>query len=621
MPVDYSDLRWWATESDADMCARLMEAAKGLEADDKARQQEILHRVRMYGNRAFRSISNDGYHRTASSRRGRYNVVKSVADIVINRILQQRPKPTPLPMGGNHSLATRARNLDRFLQGQWKVSKIRNHTSTMVRDAVVTGHGIIKIGEDGERITVERCFASDLSVDPLEARYGAPMTLYQRRFVDREVLRSLYPDARKVIDQAATQIGGGNDYSIFADGRDPRADQLLVIEAWRLPSGPDAPGRHAVCVTSGVLHSSPWEHDYFPFVDLAWDPPYAGYWGDSLVDVIGGTQLEINRLVKKIARGNDISGHNLLFIDALTKLKRSEISNDPLAIVKYQGNTPKLQAIEALTATTFSQFEALKQEAYELAGVGQMQAGSQIPLGLESGRALQVYNDLGSLRFLWFSQRFEAIHVEIARQLIDRARDIAASSDGDFAVPAERDKYSLARIKWADVDMEADQYHLSVFPTSSLPADPAGRLAYVETMVRAGMISPQRGMFLLDFPDVEAELSLERAATEQIDRHVEMMLDEGRRMQPSPYMDLSLTLKRVQSQLLRAEGWDVPDDRLRLLRDYLSMTHALMQRQQAEQQRQAMAAGQATGGMRLPPGGAPPATGVTGVPPTAGPMG
>lgn len=619
--MDYSDLRWWQADSEAEITSRLMEAVSGMEAEDKSRQREILHRVRMYGNRAFRSISGEGYHRTVSSRRGRYNVVKATADIVINRILQQRPKPTPLPMGGNFSIATRARNLDRFLQGQWRVSNVRAHTSRQVRDAIVTGHGVIKIGEDGHQITVERVFASDLSVDPLEARYGCPLTMYQRRYVDREVLKSLYPDATKTIEQASREHGG-SDYSLYSEGRDPRADQILVIEAWRLPSGHGAEdGSHVVCVSSGVLSQQPWEHDYFSFVDLAWDPPYAGYWGDSLVDTVAGTQLEINRLVAKIARATDIGGHNLLFIDALTKLKRSEITNDPLAIVKYQGNKPQLQAIEALSASTYQQLESLKQEAYELAGVGQMQAGSQVPRGLDSGRALQVYNDLGSLRFLWFSQRFEAMHVEIARQFIDRARDLAKRNGGDFAVPAERDKYSLARIKWADVDMEADQYHLSVFPTSSLPADPAGRLAYVETMVRAGMISPQRGMFLLDFPDVEAELSLERAATEQIDRHVEMMLDDGRRMQPSPYMDLSLTLKRVQSHLLRGESWEVPDDRLRLLRDYLSMTHALMQRQQAEQQRQAAAAGQATGGMRAPAPGAPPATGVTGVPPTAGPVG
>ncbi|MEQ9074102.1 MAG: hypothetical protein RLP09_09615 [Sandaracinaceae bacterium] len=613
---DFADVRWWAATG-TEAAERLWASLKSCEADDKQRHRNILHRARMYGNRHIAGLSSESYHRVNSARRGRLNVVKAVCDTAGNRLIGNRPKPTPQPIkGSNHSIRTRAKNLDRFLQGQFRVSRVRPRMTRLVWDALIAGDGFLKVGEDGEQIVLERTFAGDLSVPPIEARYGEPMTLYQQRYVDREVLLARYPDAEKVI-RAAEHASADDEW--YHSATDARADQVHVIEGWRLPTRQGAgDGRHVVAVKGGLLHEEEWAHDYFPFVHLAWDAPYLGLWGDSLVDVVAGQQLEINRLVAKVARANDISGHVLIFHNALAKLNKRKIVNEPLAFVPYTDEMPKLVTIEAISPKVAEQIRELKSEAFEMAGLFET-GRDAIPAGLETGAAISRWNDLGAIRFRRFSEAFEQAHIDLSQQIIDRARDIAARKDGDFAVPAARDRYTLARIRWSEVDMKADEYVMTVVPSSSLPDDPAGRVAFVETMIRSGMITQQQGAQLLAFPDVDEHLSLEGASRESIEWQIEQMLDEGERQVPQPFQDLRLALTLGQAHLIRAEMEGVPDDRLQLVRDYLTGVHALLQKAQAEQQRLAAEAGQASGGMRAPAPGAPPAQGVAGVNPTAAP--
>lgn len=616
---DFSDIRWW--EADARSAAeRVWDALQACEHDDKSRHADILHRVRMYGNRAYAGIASGNYNRTTSKRRGRLNIVKDCCDTAINRLLGNKPKPTPLPISGsNWSLRRRAKLLDRFLQGQFRVSQARQRMMQALSDAVIAGDGLVKVTEDGTSICLERTFAGDLSVPPLEARAGTPRTLYQHHFVDREVLLAKFEDnaaAQKTIREAERTDSRDDWYNTTLD---PRADQLEVVEGWRLPSvrgGDD--GCHIVTVRGGTLRKEKWAHDYFPFVKISWETPYLGYWSDSMVDVVEGQQIEINRLVKKVARGNDIAGHVVIFheVGQNTKINFKKLTNEPLCQVPYMGERPTLETIEAVSPKVFGQIQDLKLEARELAGL--YQAGTEgVPRALESGEAISRWNDLGAKRFRRFAEAFEQAHVELARQLIDRARDLSKKNP-KFAVPAAKDRYSLEHLDWSEVDMEEDQYVLAVYPSSSLPDDPAGRVAAVETMVRAGMIPPDRGAHLLNFPDLEGGfLALDRASYEATERQIEIMLDEGVQQVPEPFQDLELALKLGQSHYLNAHAQGVPEDRLKLVRTYLSGVQALLQKRQLEQQRMAMQAGQASGGVRSPAAGAPPAQGVAGVSPTA----
>lgn len=626
--MEYDDLRWWADDA-TERHKRVFAAMKACADDDAYRQSCILDRIRMYGNRAYAGLASGDYSRLRRRGRSRLNIVQDVCDTAINHLISNRPKPFPMPISGsNHTLRRKARLLDRFLQGQFRVSRVREKMIQLLADAVIAGDGLLKVTEDGHQICVERAFAGDLSVPALEARAGAPLTLYQTHYVDREVLRQIYArdeDGKPIrkIENIISGLERSSGDGIWATHEGRLADKVKVVEGWRLPSvanmsEDDCDGMHIVAVESGTLRERKWKHGYFPFVKLSYTPPFFGFWSDSMVDIVEGQQVEINRLVAKEATGHDISGHAILWVPKgqENKFNWRKMTNRPLTAVPYMGDRPSVETIEAVSPRVPEAIERYKREARELSGVYQL-GGDEIPAGLETGEAVKTFARMGSRRFRRFSEAFQSAYIDLAQQMIDRARDLAAKNK-DFAVPAARDRHSMARVPWDEIDMEADQYVLTVYPTSSLPDDPAGRIQHVETLVRIGAVPPNLAASLLDFPDLDGMMfSKDRAAFEHAARHIEVMLDEGRRMHPVPYGDLKLTLQLTTAHLLIAEVNEVPEDRLKLLRDYMSGIKVLLDQQQRAQMELAQAAGQASGGMRSAEPGAPPAQGVDGVAPTA----
>jgi len=125
--------------------------------------------------------------------------------------------------------------------------------------------------------------------------------------------------------------------------------------------------------------------------------------------------------------------------------------------------------------------------------------------------------------------------------------------------------------------MAADAYVLKVFPASSMPDLPSGKIKMILGMQGLGVATdPAVVAKLLDFPDLESEFALDRAASDDIDRQVELMVDDGIYEAPEPFQDLTLCLKKVQSNYLKARMDGVPEDRLELLREYMATCQAMI---------------------------------------------
>ena len=169
-------------------------------------------------------------------------------------------------------------------------------------------------------------------------------------------------------------------------------------------------------------------------------------------------------------------------------------------------------------------------------------------------------------------------------------------------------KVSEVKSVWPVSPNRVTSASVSLTAYSSLPVTPSGRLAFVEQLTSLGLVGADEAKDLLDFPDLEAKLSLDRAASTLIDRNIEAMIDEGVYIPPEPYQDHQLALKKVTAALMKAEQNAVEESHLALMREYLAQTHLMMEQARA----QAMANAQ---GMMI--SGAPPAPGMGGAPPTA----
>jgi hypothetical protein len=598
------DLRWWKSEEE-DVHENVFSAFRHIRDNDTHRLEQNRHHKRLYGGPESRV---DDVWRGAERERVSLNVIKSATDAVVAKIGKQRPHPRPLTRGGSPDLQRRAKLLDRFIAAQFDISDVYQEMTRAFLDACVFGTGVLLTYATEDELCVERVYPSELFVDRHDGMYKKPRSIIRKRWVARDALIEDYPEAEDVIRDAHSDDQSYSDEDDL--WYDPEADQVLVLEAWR--TGPKGKGgRHVICVDSGVLVDETWDYSFLPFEIIRWSDDLEGFWGRGVAEELNGIQREINKILQKIQAAFHLLAVPRVFVDAASKFHKAHFNNRIGAIVPYVGKPPVVTTPSTIHPEMFAHLDRLYNRAYEIVGVSQLSATQKNPLGADaSGIALQTWHDMESERFSLQAEAFSKASVGIAKKFISYAREIG----GDFAAPSERDRNTVDWVSWKDVDMDEDAYILRVFPTSSLPQDPAGRLAAVTQMLNAQLLSLEEGKALLNFPDLDAHHALDRAASELIDSMIEDMLDEGEYHRPEPFMDLQLALKKSQFWYQKAKRMGVTEDRLVLLRRFMKQTKRLLEQAQVEQQKLAMQAA----GMNTPTdGAAPPAPGPNGQPPTA----
>lgn len=594
-----SDFRWW-TKSDPHESA--IDAYNHIKENDGGRYVDNLRHLRLYGNRDYLGVLPSTFSESISQDRVTLNVIKSVCDTVSARIAKNRPRPVFLTSGGNYSTRRRAKLLEKFVESQFYTAGVYQVAPRVFLDCCVFGTGIMQVYNIGEKICVERVFPGEIYVDQAEGMYGEPKQIYRRKYINRDVLLEMFPGHEGIIRTAEGPSDDAHDLE-----RDSTVDQIEVVEAWHLPSGPDATdGKHCIIVDGGTLLEESWDHDYFPFVFIRWSERLRGFWGMGLAEELTGIQVEINKLLMKIQKAFQLLAVPWVLVESGSKIKKAHMNNQIGAIIPYSGTPPVVRPNQTMSPEVFAHLDRLYSRAYEIAGVSQLSAASLKPAGLESGVALREYNDIESERFALVSRQYEQMFMEIAKQMVNLGKKIAKDNPG-YSVVTQRDKFTIEQVKWEDVDLEKDAYVLKVFPSSALPTTPAGRLAMVEQLMAAGLLGPEEAKRLLDFPDLDRELALDRAASDNIDRIIERMVDDGVYEAPEPFMDLILALKKTQAAYNKAVNDSVPEDRLSLMRQFMASIHEMMKRAQ-EEARNATAA---------PAPGAPPAPGPNGAAVTA----
>jgi len=600
--MDYPEaiaLQWWTQQEPYN---DVVMAVQEITAADTTRRADYMRYVRMYGNRDLYGFAPYTHNQVMSQDRVTMNVVKACCDTAVSRLSRSQPRPRFLTHGGNWSLKRKARLMERFVDHAFYAAHMYDLAPRVLLDAAVLGTGVLKVYRHGQDITLERVFPGEVFVNPADGFYGEPRNLYQRKFIDRAVLCDMFPDKAGMIREA-NRTTNTQDYGV-----DSLVDQLEVVEAWHLPSSKDSgDGRHVICITNGTLLDEQWTRGYFPFCFVRWTERLLGYWGQGVTEDILGIQLEINRLLLKIQKAFHLISTPRIYVEAGSKVRKSFFNNEMGTIIPYTGQAPIVATPPSLNREIFEHLERLYQRAFEITGVSQLSSTGQKPSGLDSGVALREYQDIEALRFTTISRQYEAMFTTAAKQIVNLGQDIYAE-DNAYSVTLERDKNTIEVLDFSDINMEADDYVLKVFPASSLPHTPSGRLAMVQELLNGGLIPPEEAKQLLDFPDLESKMSLDRATSELIDRNIEFILDDGRYMPPHPYQDHALALRKVQAAIQTAEQNNVPSDRLQMLRQYLTQTHLYLE--QANQQRLANQQG-----AMIP--GAPPAAGPTGANPLA----
>lgn len=573
--TERGDSRWWMKEGD-EKARCIQQTERRIRATQEGRRQQDLLHASLYGNVELMGFGVSSYARTMA-RTGTQlslNVVKNMTGAVVSRIAaKSKPKPSFLTEGGDWALRRRAKKLEKACDGTLYKAGFYKKMPIMFRDCAVFGTGIAKVYADHDRkqVCIDRILGSELTIDEGEALYGdeSVRTMYQRKYYDRQVLIERFPKSKADL----TKDTGTGDDDIHEVGWDATCDQVLVTEAWHLPSGPNAKdGKWAIVANGVILDEDEWTRSRFPFAPLRWDAPMVGWFADGLASELCGIQLELNDLLEELQEvHHTIKGKWL--IEMMSQVNEQHINDEQDAILRYRMTKPEYVAWVAASPDVYQHLWNLYQKAYEIAGISQLAAQSAKPAGLNSGVAQREYADQQSERFLNLFNTLEEFVLDVTRLSIDSMRELA--KEGGFKVKATSGNF-LETIDFRENDIEDNAYELKIFPTSMLPSTPAGRKEFVSDMSKAGILDPDELLELFDMPDTE-KFSKRRNATRHLtEQMLEEMIETGEFMSPEPLMHLQTALKVAIASYLEYRFEKVPDDKLDLVRRWMVQVRFLM---------------------------------------------
>jgi len=555
-------LQWWDKASDSDSLDSLKSLTALLSTNLLSRLARYRIESRLYGvvdlfANTQRSY-NQSYHNSLSvPERLSYNVVQQNVDTLVSRLSKSRPRAKFLTNLGTFKAQKAAKKLSFFTDGIFAESDVYSISRQILRDSLTFGDGIIHAFEENKRIKLERVLPYEILVDEFECISGQPSHMYRIKLVDRSALMKLYPEYAEKIK---------NSQSLFTTNihqSSQISDQIEILEGWYIGEE----GKHIIAVPDCMLLKEDWIDKEFPFARLQWTKPFSGFWSQSLAEQLKPTQIELNKLLAVLQRSYHLAGSYKILIQNGSQIPDQTFNNNIGTLIKYTGAKPEYITPPIVPPEMYRQVETLIERSRQLAGISGLSATSQKPAGLNSGAALREFSDIESARFTAFSQDFEKVFVDIAKICVDLATDIA-EKDGSYPVNVSGNK-KLTKVDIKEIALNKEDYTVCTFPASSLPNEPAGRIAALDDLVQRGLIDPIEQRALLNFPDIEANSQLSTAQFDYLTDILEKMIEEGIYTAPEKDDNLLLARKLCLQYFSLAKSLDTPEENIDLLRQFI----------------------------------------------------
>lgn len=561
------NFQWWKAEG-ADVWRRLIAWTREYDTRFGSLNLQHMRHLRLYSNRDVQKLTMAQHimstvtdkPSSAPTRSGQLslNVVKSCIDTIFNKIGKQKVKPFFLTSGGVLSQKTKAKRLNQFGASALQSGNAYKQGVLAFRDSLIFGDGYAKVVRDKDnKRMIERVMPDEVIVDPVDGYYGCPQNFVHRRFVSRDALIEAYPKKETEIKRAATTTVS----NVLG-----HTDAILVAEGWHKGE----PGRHVIVIDGATLLDEEFKAQEFPIRRISYTPAVCGYWSQGVAEELTGIQREINRILLHIQESMYLLSNPRVWLEKGSQVLTSHLTNRIGDIGYYVGQPPIIQAAQVVHPEVFAQLDSLYNRAFEIVGVSRLSAQSQKPPGLNSGVALDTYNDIETERFARTAQAWEEFTIDMLNSIID---DIG--EDDEYVVSATSRENGIDKLRWKDVRLPKDDYLMQCYPTSAFPDSPAGKLSMVNFMQDKGMIDVEEARTLLDFPDMDASNRDKISPTRLAFFISESALFDKKVIVPDAYMDIN-TLKRISRGMYAwATTVDIPDENMDVLRKVIDQCLAI----------------------------------------------
>ncbi len=573
---------WWKAEDDTELATQLCGTASYLKTNQTYRIRQLAVDIRLYCGLSVYSyagsnVSKMDRTKTLPDDRPTFNLIQACTDTLVSRLTQNEPAPKFLTDGADYKQRHLAQELNKFILGEYYQTDAYQKGGKILRDCIAMGTGVLKVYRgDDDKVCIDRVMATDLYVDDNDSLNGNPQQMIQVKLVDKDKLMADNPKAVGII------AGTPNSYPDNApDTGRTTANQVMVVEGWKLASGPDPkasgyiPGKHTIATINGIIFDEVYEKDKFPFVFMKYSDPFLGFWGQGLATQLFGTQLSINRIMYTISKAISLVGVPRVFIEQSSKVVKAHNNNEIGVIVTYSGTKPSYEVAPCNAPELYTERDKLIEYGFRQCGVSNMQATGQKPSGLDSGEAIRSYDDINSDRFAELSKKYENMYVDLAYLVVDTAMDIAKDTGKYQTVYPNKD--GTKEIDLPKMGFLQNPFVIQCFTESSLPRTPAGRIATVTEMVQAGMLTVKEGRRLMKAPDLEENEKLDNASEERIFQILDKIVEDGDYTMPDPFLDLQLaTILTVQYINLYLAA-NLEEEKADMLRMFFNQVQTLVQ--------------------------------------------
>ncbi len=573
---------WWLSDKfSKDPHTLLNPYIERLKANQAGRFENMSRLISAYERGSRARHRDEGDDSVLTDKTLSFNHARNGVDTVHCKWVKSQVLPMAMTIGGGAIQRDRAKKLERAVHGELRKNDWEAIEEQAGLDALVCSIGWAHVLHGRPSLTIEWVPAEDVLFDPAETRQKKPPRSIGRRFLmDKYVALERWGQKDEAFyGTAKDRIAKIRKCKLAKTGDRARDQQGTVIEVWafyHVSSGAEADdGAYAVVIDGATLEFSDWDRDYLPLMPLVPFPKMRSLYGLSLMADFLPVQEEHDKLSMRIQKAHHRIGGTHLIAMRNANVDIRALDNEQGTIIEADSDAGPNPVHEfnptPVNQQTYQYRDSLIQEMYSSKGVPSMTATGQVPEGMAgaSGKAFQTAEETVAERLLIPFRARGRFMKGIAWRIVEEARAMV-EDDKSYAVLFHGERSALQKIKWKDALLDRDAFVLDMALINALSKSPSAKFAQLTEMLKAGAIQVEQFRRLFELPDLEAENEVDMSDIQIIDKVMDKIVIEGKALQPEPFDYLKLIIQRGRKFYNLCRDKDVPEERLALLRDYLT---------------------------------------------------
>jgi hypothetical protein len=464
------------------------------------------------------------------------NVTKSVIDTLVSKLSQVKVREFFTPVKGNFKTKKVVRTMQKFFDLWFDSQDVKTKIIRSRLQSCIFGRSWLWVNSFNNQIQLLKPW--NVGIIPAEANWGK---------IKHALLRFDYFPKALIVDFLGQEAA--NELSQALKMRDEKLDSLSIFY--------DAV-KHVVSVfiDNAVQYQEKWDYDSVPLVEDVFYDPVVGCYDISVVDLIRPIQREIDNINDKIHECLNRTLANIVVTDSSGPVRKKDVVGGAIEVYEVPGGQVPFNVTtnQFVNAQYVEWLARLETRAYERVGISQLSAMSNKPEGLDSGVALQTYEDIESDRFQTQVNDTLNLYKKLAQACIAFfPRDAQILQDSDY------------NVKWADVVDEQKHFNIQFSAADPTSRDPATKVQQILNLYNQGLIPVSRVSEMMEMPDLDDAYQFSSSVYDGVQKVLENALERGNYELPEyiSYEVLAMEIAQLQNQLFAS---DDPEDQASLER-------------------------------------------------------